>query len=1200
MFFKKLQLVGFKTFAEKTEIDIGEGLTAVVGPNGSGKSNIADAILWVLGEQNPRLIRGSESRDVIFAGTAKRKPLGMASVTLTIDNSTHALPIDFAEVTVTRRIYRSGESNYLLNGAPCRLKDIIELFLDTGLGKGAYSFVSQSEIDAVLSARPEDRRELFEEAAGIKKYRVKKREAVRKLENAEGNLDRVRDIIFELDQQREPMREQAETARRYLELTARLQQIEVDLLVSEVQRADYELYAARQERDLDQQAILKFDAELAILERQADALGEKLALAEQEAESARHLHQSAVTNAERTENQLQLVSERGHTAEQSADQLDEELRGLGVRITQLTKELESQSKALEKAESDERARKESLSAARARLAELEKAVAESTRRSEDRQAVLLQLAQQSAQRESALQAARQRSTETQERLSALSTEAETLTAQLKEATGRQAATESEANSYRSDLSDLSNQKAGLQNQANQARDREARLRTSLDSARRLLAERSSRLATLTELQESGEGFYQGVRAVLKAQKDGGLKGFYAPAVDLLTVPERLRVAVEVALGGSLQDIVCETEEQAKAGIEWLKTSRAGRATFLALPLLRPAPPGTAASLQGIKGIEGTGADLVKIEPRFRAVLDLLLGRVVLAEDMDSAIAASRKLQGWSRIVTLQGELLAPGGALTGGSLQGKGSHLVGRKGEIDDLQAEIPKLLGDVNKVASETEGIGDEIADFDRQLRGIAAAESEASSALAALESESAAARRDVGRLTALHADRDAQAARLIEALDSLHKEITRWESEIAARAEENEDSAIAAAREEARVLTIQRDEARKQSVALEVESGRLAEKRSALARSVDVLKVSLAESESQRAAKQTLRELAGTRFAESVDLRRDLQRKLREAQDHLDQCAGNLATVNQRLTEIRSDSFEKNGAIKEITHTRARTIQELHVAELMIARLEVRLAQAVQRLLDEYGITQEEALARKDVEDPERATVNEVARVRREIRAMGQVNTGAVEEYERLSERHDFLAVQREDLEKARESLLVTIKEIDDSTRGIFMETFEAVSVEFDRLFNRLFGGGSTRLMLTDPEDLLETGIEVIAQPPGKKAQHLSLLSGGERALTAVALLFSFLAVRPSPFCLLDEVDAPLDGPNVEKFIQLVMDFARHTQFLVITHNPTTMEASPRWYGVTMQEPGISRILSYRVPDQAIISEPEMPLEMAAHKRE
>jgi chromosome segregation protein len=810
------------------------------------------------------------------------------------------------------------------------------------------------------------------------------------------------------------------------------------------------------------------------------------------------------------------------------------------------------------------------------------------------------MAQQRAQRQAALQASRQRLAETRERMAALQVEAESFAAQLNEAASRQSHAEAESESYRSDLSDLWERKVHLQEKARLARDKESRVRTTLESAGRLLAERSSRLVTLTELQESGDGFYQGVRAVLKASKEGRLAGVYHPAVDLLTVPENVRTAVEVALGGSLQDIVCDTEAQAKAGIEWLKANRAGRATFLALPMLRPAPRLNAACLRGLSGLLGVGADLVQADERCKPVLELLLGRVVIAEDMDFAVAASRKLQGWSRIVTLQGELLTPGGALTGGSLQSKGSHLVGRKGEIDDLRAEIPKLRAEVERLAAQTAKSAREIGEIDESLRDVSTRSMELSAFLAARESDSAASRRDIGRLTALQADRAALSARLAESAQSLKEESARWESEIAAGpTDESEDSAVAAARDRARSLSKQRDEARSESVALEVEFGRLGEKRSALSRSVESLRASLAESEQQRAAKQVQRELSGAKFAESVELHRELERKVQETQDHLAECAAHLAIANHRHHSLRSDSFDISKSVKETVEARARVVQEMHAAELQIARLEVRLAQAVQRLLDEYGISQDEAMMRKDVEDPERSTVNEVARLRREVRSMGAVNTGAVEEYERLTERHDFLAAQREDMENAREALLVTIREIDDSTRGIFMETFTSVSAEFDRLFSRLFNGGSTRLVLTDPDDLLETGIEVIAQPPGKKPQHLSLLSGGERALTAVALLFAFLAVRPSPFCLLDEVDAPLDGPNVEKFIELVNDFSRDTQFLVITHNPTTMEASPRWYGVTMQEAGVSRILSYRVPESAIVSEPERELEMPVHVR-
>jgi chromosome segregation protein len=568
-----------------------------------------------------------------------------------------------------------------------------------------------------------------------------------------------------------------------------------------------------------------------------------------------------------------------------------------------------------------------------------------------------------------------------------------------------------------------------------------------------------------------------------------------------------------------------------------------------------------------------------------------LGRVVIAEDMDSALAAARKLQGWSRIVTLQGELVTPDGALTGGSLQGRGAHLVGRKGEIDDLNGALPGYRSEVETLTSEIAQISGSLGEVEKRLADTVFQAAELQARLATTQSEAASAEREQARLESVRKDLDAEAAELGSRSKELQAEVLRWEAFVSQSESEDAgvDETITAAAVEARRLEGLREKSRTKAVSLEVELGRILEQRSALEKSGDANRRMLRDLELTRESKQTQREIAGGRLAEAGGLERELHLKLAAAKEHLERCEAQLDQFVQRVQTLRSDSFEKAAAIKETTKHRGNVLQEMHDAELQIARLEVRLAQAVQRLNDEYAISREDALERPEPEDMDRATVNEVSRLRREIRSMGIVNTGAVEEYERLTERHDFLAEQRTDLDKAKESLLATIDEIDESTRDIFMETFEAVSIEFSRLFHRLFGGGSTRLILTTPDDLLETGIEVIAQPPGKKAQHLSLLSGGERALTAVALLFSFLAVRPSPFCLLDEVDAPLDGPNVEKFVELVKEFSEKTQFLVITHNPTTMESAPRWYGVTMQEPGISRILSYRVPDAAIVSEPE-----------
>lgn len=1183
---KRLQLVGFKTFPDKTEIEFGEGLTAVVGPNGCGKSNLADAILWVMGEQNPRLLRGTDSRDVIFTGTDRRKPLGMAEVRLTLDNADRSLPVEYAEVTVTRRVYRSGESHYLLNNVPCRLKDIVELFLDTGVGKGAYSFVSQSEIDAVLSARPEDRRELFEEAAGIKKYRVKKREAVRKLEQAEANLTRIRDIIHELEQQRAPLEKQAAQARRYLQLVERLQEIEVGLLIAEVQKTDYELYAARRERELDQEAIQKYDADLARMERESDAVGERLAEAEQELDSARISQQSALSTVERTESQIQLAQERGSASERNVEALDIELRELGARASELHREIEAQEKTLHKTEAEETTRREEMAAARTRLKELEEALAEAMRRSEDRQGALRRLAEQRAQREAALAACRSRLAETEAQAARLDEDIQALAIQSEAAEARvQQARETLASLQKEHASHITHHSA-LEAERRKTQDAHAQARTQLDAARRRLAERESRLATLTELQQSGEGFYQGVRAVLNAVRQGKLRGHYAPVVDLLTVPEAYRIAVEVALGANAQNIVCDTEAEAKAAIEWLKAQRAGRATFLALPLLRPAPPLPAAALKGLNGLIGVAAEKVSMESRYAAVLQLLLGRIVLAQEMDAAVRAARRLEGWDCIVTLEGELLAPGGALTGGSLQGRGAHLVGRKGEIDDLHRALPALRDEVRKLTAAVEETGRKIAELDATLRESAQAVATAQAQAAAAESDLQALAREARRLTTALEEAVAEAARLREAQAALAKEAEEWAAAVAASQAEDTsvDDALAAAQEEARRLAARRDEARVRAIALEVETGRLAEKRAGLKRAVASNQEAMKQIQASRAVKQTQRELAATQWKDADTLLRDLAVKLEEAKAYLAHCEEQFATWRDRRQALLNESFEKTAAIKEVTRQRAETMQEMHDAELQIARLEVRLAQAAQRLGEEYGITLEDALARPEPGNIDRETVNEVARLRREIRQMGQVNTGAVEEHERLTERYEFLAGQRADLEKARESLLETIAEIDASTRGVFMQTFQAVSEEFARLFARLFGGGTTRLILTDPDDLLETGIEVIAQPPGKKPQHLSLLSGGERALTAVALLFSFLAVRPSPFVVLDEVDAPLDGANVEKFVELVREFTDRTQFLIITHNPTTMEAAPRWYGVTMPEPGISRILSYRVPPDAL----------------
>lgn len=1194
---KKLHLLGFKTFADKTEIHIDEGMTAIVGPNGSGKSNIVDALLWVLGEQNPRLMRGNNAQDVIFNGTDKRKPLGMAEVRLTIDNSDKTLPINFAEVTVTRRVYRSGESQYLLNNSPCRLKDVVELFLDTGVGKGAYSFVSQSEIDAVLSARAEDRRELFEEAAGIKKYRVKKREALRKLESAETNLNRIGDILHELEATREPMANQAQIARRYLLLQERLHEIEVGLLVSELKKADYELTGGKRERDEDQAAMLKFDAELAALERKSEEVTQKLAGAETELDAAQQAQTNGLSRAERAESALALMAERGQAAEKNRERLTAELADIAAQIANLQAHIEIDRSDLAEAEALEASRRTDWAGEKAAFQELEAAVQNALRQVEARQGERLRLAQERAAREAAHRNAQERFTELSARNERMERDAETLHTALDDAQNRLDAAISSRDAKDAARKISADSRAEVEIDQRELQAAQAGNRTDLDKARRAQAEQNSRLNTLTELQNNHDGFYQGVRAVLNAEKKGQIRGHYRAVVDLLTVPEPYRIAIEVALGGSLQDVVTETEAEAKAGIQWLKDNRAGRVTFLPLPLLRLGNPLDIGRNGGTNGIVGVADQLVTFDNNYTKIAEMLLGRVLVVDDMDAAISASRKMNGWSKIVTLEGELLTPGGALTGGSLQGKGAHLIGRKGEMDDLRALLPKTKAEAERLTALVEANAADLIKLEAERNERTREESKLQAEIAAADSARAGAEREIARMTQERADRDNSAKNLAVQIAEVTATAAKIAAELTSGQAENEnaDDALAALNDETKALIARRDERRVQSVALEVEVSRLREKREGLSRSLAGDRAALGGLEIQQNQKRSQQNAVQAEGVDAAGERERLVAVLAEAKMNLAAIAGEVGRWKTARQTLLAESFELNNSAKETIQRRADVTKNLHDTELRLARLEVSAAQATERLAEEYNISREDALARPDEQTIDKNTAIEVGRLRRELRAMGQVNTGAVVEYERLTERFDFLTEQKGDLEKGRAALLSTISEIDDSTRGVFMETFRAVSAEFDRLFQRLFEGGTTKLILTDPDDVLETGIDIIAQPPGKKAQTLSLLSGGERALTATALLFAFLAVKPSPFVLLDEVDAPLDGANVEKFTNLIKEFSERSQFLLITHNPVTMEAAPTWYGVTMKEAGVSSILSYRVPQLATMTESDQAVVLA-----
>ena len=1201
---KRLTLHGFKTFADKTEVEFVPGVTAIVGPNGSGKSNVADAMTWVLGEQKASSLRASRAQDVIFAGSARRKPMGMAEVSLTIDNEDRFLPLDFAEVTVTRRVYRSGEGEYLINKAPCRLKDITDLFLDTGVGRGAYAIVNQSEVDAVLSARPEDRRELFEEAAGIKKYRVKKREAQRKLEHTETNLVRIRDILSEIGRQIGPLEAQAATAHRHEELTSRLREIEVGLLAADYKRFKDETDELARLAEESVAEAERLRAETARLEDEAIALGRRIAEAESEMEGARLLQQNALTRVERAEGQIALAAERRAGAQRAAETLATDLAALAEEKTRLDAEADAHAKAAREAEQRAAELARALEEAEGAARTADRALVEISRTVAGQQADYLDLARRLAAQKAELEAVRARIAQR--------------TADLREAEGRVARREEEAAEAQGQADFLTSQaesaraaldasRAALEGESEPARQRAVEAVSAAVEARtaleKRLAEQGARLRALEETEAAQEGYFAGVRSVLRASESGKLgDARYVMVADALRVPADLDTAIEIALGASLQDIIADTEADAKAAIRFLNETRGGRATFLPLDALRQqdVPDSLRRAAKQFSGVLGSAADLVGFDADLEPAVHVLLARVLVVDDLDTATRVSRHLHAerasrdWAKIVTLGGEVVVPTGAITGGKQgQGRpGPNLLGRKREIAELTGAVARGRREADRLKEE-ELTARANADAARQaVRDAEAAVSATRDALSDAERRAQAKRADADRLTR-------EAATLGERVQALQSggaadvERERALSEALAAAG-SQDAGAQATREELQArqasLVVERDEAQARARTLGVELAGLRERARAVGR------------EAERAREGALRAAIGAeeRTNRAEEARVILAReesgdepRLREREAAKAALAEAVALL-ERWRGGRQNLLAQNFDISEKTKAASRGIQEstdqAQAARLKSARLEAQMEAVGQRLVEEYDLHPDSAVALTGGAPVDRDTAQEIGRLRREIKSLGAVNVAAIAEYEEVAERHRFLTEQKADLEEGRDRLNAAIAEIDESTRGVFFETYQAVSYAFSRLFARLFGGGSTELVLTDPDDILETGIEIIAQPPGKKRQNLSLLSGGERALTACALLFAFLEVRPSPFCVLDEVDAPLDGANVEKFADLLRDFGRDSQFIVITHNATTMEAAPLWYGITMQEPGISRGISMKVPEN-----PASPVEAA-----
>ena len=1169
---KELEIQGFKSFPDKTKITIGEGITGVVGPNGSGKSNISDSIRWVLGETSSKQLRGSgKMEDVIFGGTQSRGAMGFASVALTIDNSDHGLDMDADEVTIGRRYYRSGESEYSINGQNVRLKDVYELLLDTGIGRDGYAIVGQGRIAEIVGAKSAERREIFEEASGIAKYRYRKNEAERRLEAAEGNLERLRDILGELEKRVGPLKRDSEKAQQFLELSERRKSLEVTLWVDAIRRAN--------DTVRDQQR--KFEAAQADYERlsrQVDEFDEKSAALREEA-------QQLVLQVEQANADIRAVTEANAGSESEIAVLKNESEHSRFRIDEATGELERAGQGRQSIETEAAGHKAAIEKLHGEVAALDTRVAEL--RAELR--ALEEKAAASGQRRDVIDAAiaRLQDTATAAKVRAASAQSakEAAAQRLDEAKQQAvelensaAAAEEEKRRAERRLKDAEeavtrndNIKAGLKLKLESRRRQQAEAADALQKADKERSNTSQRIHILEDLERNMDGYQQSVKAVMRAAAGRRLRGIIGPVAGILTVEKGYETAIETALGFALQNIVVEDQGCARAAIGFLKDERAGRATFLPLDTVQ------GSRFTGrLTGTAEVAADLVKCDPRYQHIIDNLLGRIIVVEDLSEASTVAKNLGYRNRIVTLDGQVINAGGSFTGGSTA-RSVGVFSRKQELDELRTRLVKLEKKRADAEKELEARKAEVDNLTAQLSG---AEAEGMNA----SSERLRASLELDRLTAAVAQHEENTRSLAAEIEAQQAAVTQNETACA-------EAEAAQGKAEAELNTYN------------AELAELGESTGSLTAERERITNELSENQMQRLANEKdigLHEAAleglQSRTGEAEARARELNAAIEAAKAKIEANALKIAEIER----TRGENKEKIAAAEETIRTAnaARMEKEAAVARLgqenraltderermsgEMARLAERRTAAENELNDtntklweEYQLTAGEA--KEFCVEFESLTElrRSVTEVRGKIRGLGNVNVGAIEEYKEVKERYDFLKAQVTDVEKAKSELTRMIAELCSEMEELFTTSFKQINTHFQQIFKELFGGGHARLYLSDESNVLESGIEIEVSPPGKVIKNLSALSGGEQALVAISIYFAILNVNPAPFCFLDEIEAALDDVNVARYAQYLRRMTDHTQFIVITHRRGTMEAADVLYGVTMQEDGVSKIL-------------------------
>ncbi len=1184
MYLKSIEVYGFKSFANKITFQFHNGITGIVGPNGSGKSNVADAVRWVLGEQRIKQLRGASMQDVIFSGTETRKPLSYAYVAITLDNSDHQLAIDYDEVTVARRIYRSGESEYLINGSACRLKDVNELFYDTGIGKEGYSIIGQGQIDKILSGKPEERRELFDEAAGIVKFKRRKYAAQKKLEGEKANLVRVSDILSELEKQVKPLEKQSETAKIYLKKKEELKALDVNMFLLEHNRLKEQLSSVEEKYNIASKDLETTGNKYEGIKEEYEHIQNEIESLEQAIEEARtNLTDTSVLRG-KLEGEINVLKEQIHSAGDNEQHLKNRQANVQAEID--TKNVDKEQILQEKKAIDDQVAEimSTRDEVKALLEQVQNRIQELNDNIENgKNTIIGELNQRATIKskmgryDTMLEQIAIRKAELNSRLLRAKSDEATQVETIKQLQEQFEAVTKELSVMNKDAENAEKELVGI-------REILAKKDATLRETQEQYHQEKSRLEALSNLTERYEGYGGSVKKVME-QKDSE-KGIIGVVADIIKVDKKYETAIETALGGNIQNVVTDDEETAKKMIGFLKKNKLGRATFLPLTSIKNPQEFKNPDALKEKGVIGMADELVQIDKKYKDVAKAMLGRIVVVDNVDNAVKIARKFDYGIRMVTIEGELLVPGGAISGGAFKNN-SNLLGRRREIEELEKKTKELLEKTETIQAEIEETKNKRnrlrmdvealkADIQRKFIEQNTARLNVETAKERMEEAEAGSRslkneeQEIEKQILDIKGSKADILRELESSEELEKsveaQIVQFQKELEERrSEETEKSAQVSEWDVKVEKMLQTQEFHQQNVdringeisRYEAELAEIIQGLSDSARSMEEKNKNILEIEKTIAASHTSQNQSQQELSDNIARKEELTTRQKNFFKEREELAEQMTALDKEVYRLNSQ--------KE--------------------KFEESMENQINYMWDEYEITLSDAAAIRNEEMTDLAAMKrDIAVLKDQIKKLGDVNVNAIEDYKNLMERYTFLKNQHDDLVEAEKTLEGIITELDAAMRKQFNEKFAEITKEFDKVFKELFGGGKGSLELQEDEDILEAGIRIIAQPPGKKLQNMMQLSGGEKALTAIALLFAIQNLKPSPFCLLDEIEAALDESNVGRFAKYLHKLTKHTQFIVITHRRGTMERADRLYGITMQEKGVSALVSVNLIDKEL----------------